>query len=291
MIGTIIVAALEANLATRLDASFSFFDFFLADLALLIPFALAGGSAGGGLMCILEPGRMKTLGEYAEDLRSWPVLARLRMAALVPLLVFASFGWFLTLAHTAHQIFKQPSPMEVGVQLGFLSLAVFLLLLAVAFALYPSLRRVLAWLVQYHQCWVDPTFTGGGAVLLVLGMIGLGIGLGEPNGSSEGLWILGLLKKPAIDWKPLVNGLILATGIYLAPFAFYPVRRRLMTVLPILLITLLPLGVTLHQAHALNQNPSLVIALEEKAPLGGKALALWHRVVTWNREGDSLYHY
>ncbi len=93
-------------------------DVFAADLAVLLPFALAIGLVIGAVCVLLEPDRPQAPQEHLAALRTQPMLTRARTAALLPLAVLATFGWCVASAHVARHLLSTGTPLVAGAKLA-----------------------------------------------------------------------------------------------------------------------------------------------------------------------------
>src|SRR5207253_2115892 len=66
---------------------------------------------------------------------------------------------------------------------------------------------------------LDPTITGGLAVMLVVFVMIIGVATGDTGGNGGVLGIFGVLKRPELDLRPVANALVIALGAWLAPIA------------------------------------------------------------------------
>ena len=105
--------------------------------------------------------------------------------------------------------------------MGLASVALFLAMVAVATALLPLTRRILAVGSDSVPQLLDPVVTGGAALAVVLLLFAIGIALGDTGGEGRGiLGIFGVLKREELDLRPVANAALLAGGAYIAPIAF-----------------------------------------------------------------------
>ena len=72
-----------------------------ADLGILFPVAMGVAIAVAIAALVLEPGEQKAPGQFFRTLRKGPTIARLRIAAAVPLAILATFAWTVGSAHPA----------------------------------------------------------------------------------------------------------------------------------------------------------------------------------------------
>ena len=260
-------------------------DVYLAEVGVLFPFALGFGLAVGALLLFLEPSRPRAPQEYLAALRLQPVLTRARSAALLPLAILSCFAWCVFSAELARRLLSQGSAVEAGGEIALASMATAGFLFALTFALVLPLRRVLAACASESVRFVDPVSTAGLATGLVVLSVAWGVVAGDAGGNGGGPFgIFGVLKRPELDLMPVLNLAAIGLSAYLAPAAF----AALPTVATVLLalVSVSPIALTAHEAHALNQDFATVRALE-RAPLGKLALAALRQSTDRDHDGAS----
>jgi len=262
-------------------------DVFAADFSVLVPFSLAVGLAVGVLCLFLEPDRPRAPQEYLAAMRAQPMLSRARTAALLPLSVFGAFAWIVASAHVARHLLVSGNPLVVGVELGMTSTALLGMASAGVLALVLPVRRALASLAARNPRFVDPVSMGATACLVVAVALGWGVFAGDVGGNGGGaLGIFGVLKRRELDLGPVVNLAGIVLSAYLAPAAFATLGA--LPTLVLAFVTLAPLGLTVHEATALNDDFPTVRAVEH-AGLGKTAIALLRRLNDRDRDGASPY--
>jgi arylsulfatase A-like enzyme len=258
--------------------------------AVLVPLATLLGASIGTLSILLEPEHARTPGEFFLLARCQPVLVRSRTAAMAPLVIGTATAWCVGTAALARRAFAHPNPLAVGIELGLSSLGLLVLCLAIALALLPPLRRLLASGAPRCPCLLDPVTTGGVALVGALAVLGIGVVVGDPsgNGPTE-LAVFGVLKRSELDLRPVVNLFALGVCAYFAPLAF---AQRPRSWIPAVLATVLVVGsiaATVEQARGLNNKPAVALALERSAPLGKAALTLLRKATDRDHDGFSPY--
>ncbi len=284
------VALVEARVLLQAEPGSHSLDYgslVLADLGVLAPLAVLASVVVGAAAVVLEPARARSPQEHLADLRTQPVLMRSRTAALAPLGILTAFAWCVATAHIARRALAQGSPIGAGTLLAVLSLGTLAALAALGLALLPPTRKLLAACAATRPAFLDPTVTGGAALVLVaLAAIG-GVHAGDVGGDGPGpLAILGVLKRGELDLRPLVNLAAIAMAAYLVPIAL-ATRAPLTRIAVAAILVVAGLAVTAREASVLNANPSLARAIERGAPLGRIALVLDRRATDRDRDGAS----
>jgi choline-sulfatase len=286
----LLVAAVEARSVAAFETGShvpSYGALALADLGVLAPLALVVAMLVGVALLALEPDRQRAPEEHIASLRAQPVLTRSRTAALAPLIVVTGFAWCVATAHIAEQVLANGAPLEAGATLAVASLATLAALSAIALALLPPLRRGLAALAARWPRALDPATTAGIALGVVAAAFAWGVHAGDTGGGGKGvLAIFGVLKRQELDLRPVVNLGAIAMGAYLAPIALAPRAPARRAVLAAVLVAA-ALGVTAHEAFALNEAPAVARDIQRNAPLGRIGLALARRATDRDRDGAS----
>jgi choline-sulfatase len=271
----------------------------VADLGILFPVAIGVACAVALASLVLEPGEARVPGAYFSVLRSGPVVARLRAAATAPLAVFATFAWCLGSAHAGRSALAAGQPTEAGLTVGLASVALLLAMVAVATALLPVTRRVLAIGSGSLPQLLDPLVTGGLALGIVILLFGLGIVIGDTSGDGGVLGIFGVLKREELDLRPVANAALLAGGAYIAPIAF---GRGGLTdsrgqARPALLgagggsflMMLIGFGLCIRASTALDADPLVARGIEKYAPLGKISLSVLRHSSDHDHDGYSAH--
>jgi arylsulfatase A-like enzyme len=163
-------------------------------------------------------------------------------------------------------------------------------LCAIALSLLPSIRRGLASAAARWPRAIDPATTGGAGLVLAVAVLAFGIHTGDTGGQGAGpLAILGVVKRPELDLRPVVDVAAMGACAWLAPLAFGARPARLAWLLAALVGVAAPLGLTVREATALESDPGVARAVERSAPLGRIALALAQRVTDRDHDGASPY--
>jgi choline-sulfatase len=284
-----LVEARAARLAAGTSASTpSYLALTLADVGVLAPLALVAALAVGVFAIFLEPDRACAPAEYLARLRDEPVLTRSRTAALAPLAIVGAFLWCLVTAHLGEGALAEGAPLASGLRLAASSLGALVGLGVVVLAAMPTLRRLLARAAARLPWFLDPVVTGGGALLLVGVALAVGIATGDTGGGGGTFGVFGVLKRSELDLRPLVNLLAIAVGAYLFPIAL-AARATSWSAAFATFLAVLPLGLTIRAATAMNREPALARAVEHGASLGKIALAGLRHATDRDHDGASPY--
>jgi arylsulfatase A-like enzyme len=262
----------------------------LAELGVLAPLAtLLGLGVGVGLL-FLEPGAAVSPTARIARARAQPVPLRSRTAALSLLSGCTCAGWLVVTAHGARRLLADGSPVAAGMALAATSLAWMIAFGALTLALLPLVRRGLSAGASRFPFVVDPAANGALGVALGLSVVALGVVSGDTGGEGAGpLSIFGVLKRGELDLRPLAELAVIAACAWLAPLVL---RGRPAKLLPLLLAVMLigvPLGVTVHEARALERDPAAAQVIERQAPLGRIGLALARKATDRDHDGASPY--
>jgi arylsulfatase A-like enzyme len=260
----------------------------LAELGVLAPLALALGSVVAGAALFLEPKRPLAPSERLAAARAQPVLARSRTAALAPLVCGVATVWLLTAAQVARRVLAEGQPKAAGLALAVTSVEVLLGLSAAGLALLPPVRRGLASAAARWPRAIDPAVTGGAALGVCLCIVALGVYVGDAGGDgAPAIGILGVLKRPELDLRPLVDLAAIAACAWLAPLALMGRSARPLAWVVALASIVGCLFVTVRESSALERTPGIARAVERYAPLGRIGLAIARRATDRDHDGVS----
>jgi arylsulfatase A-like enzyme len=258
-----------------------------ADFGILAPLAMALGAAASLTSLVLEPDApLRFVGLIAAARRA-PVLARSRMAAASLLGVVVAFSWTVVTAHLARGCLRHGAPQSSGFALAAMSTGVLLGFLAVACALLGPVRRLLALTASAWPSSIDPAVMGCLGAVGAATALGLGLWLGDTGGGGQTpLAIFGVLKRPELDLRPVVEaGALLASG-WIGPLLFGTAPRVVGAAIAVAIVGG-SAAVTMRQATALNADPSEARAIEAAAPLGRIALVLDRTATDRDHDGAS----
>jgi choline-sulfatase len=285
-VGAAIVAVVEAQESLRAHTA-SALSVTACDFAVLAPVAIAISLAFGLLHVYLEPRAPRSPSEILLAIRTEPVLARSRTAAIAPLAVIASFVGMLVIAHAARGLLSLGRAPGVGLEVAALSAFVLLGGSVVVLALVSPVRRALAYGAARMPRLLDPVFTAGVALAVVVALFVYGLRTGDAGGDgSSALAIFGVLGRAELDLRPLFDvSAIVACG-YLFPMALARGRSKVLSVVVAAALVMGSLGWTVYQADALNRAPAVVRALEH-APFGHIALGALRHATDRDKDGAS----
>ena len=269
---------------------------FMAELGLLSPLAVGIGLALGVLTLMLQPKEAASPLRTLAELREAAVLDRLRAAAALPIAIFASFVWCVACAHLARVSMGAGEPVEAGLTIGACAVGALVVCGAVALAILPVFRRLLALGSAAVPRLLDPAVTGGVALVVVGSLFALGISRGDTSGAGGGiLGIFGVLKRSELDLRPVLNAAIIALGAFVLPIALsrHADERSAKDPRPLvgaafgLLLHVAMIVLCVRAASHLGDAPELALALEKHAPLGKPSLALLRRATDRDKDGFS----
>jgi arylsulfatase A-like enzyme len=290
---TLIVALAEARQTASAFAGIHaprFAALVWADIGVLAPITMGIGLFVGALSIFLEPGRPLLPIERIAAFRVEPVSARSRTAAIALLGTLIAAAWLFVTAQTARAALGHGAPIASGCALAVTSLAWLLGLGACGLVLLSPLRRGLASLASRWPRAIDAPTLAGAAAAVALALIGTGVLVGDTGGGGTGpLAIMGVLKRPELDLRPVIELSAVAFCAWLAPFALLGQPPRLAAFVVALAAVLAQCALTLREAFALEAEPSVARALEHEAPLGKIALAVVRSATDRDHDGTSPY--
>jgi choline-sulfatase len=295
-LGALFVAlfeAWEAGRETSGSHAAGFVVLALADVGVLAPVAAGVGMAVGVVSTFLEPERPVAPAERIVALRAESELDRSGAAATALLAGGVAAAWLGTTARSAAGLVGGGSPAAAGAALAVTSLVSLGGFGALALALLPSVRRGLGSAASRFPSAIDPALAMGVGLLLTAAVVVLGVCTGDTGGRGSGpLSVFGVLKRPELDLRPIVELSIIAVCAWLAPLAL-PVPRHGTRRWPPLSIALAfvvaPLAVTVYEAQALERDLRVARAVEQYAPLGRIALAMVRKATDRDHDGASAY--
>jgi arylsulfatase A-like enzyme len=291
--GAVIVALVEAHQTLRAVAGGhapAFTALAAADLGVLGPLAVAVGLAIAAASLFLEPGRQRGPSERVAALRAQPVLARSRTAAIALLGCCGASAWLLATAHSGRLALSSGAPVAAGGALAVTSVGWLMALAAIAVALLPSVRSGLAAVASRWPRAIDPATMCGLGLLLGVGVVAIGVAAGDTGGEGPGpLAIFGVLKRPELDLRPVVDLAAIAACAWLAPLSLGDRPARATALALALALVAFPLALTVHEARALERDPAVARAIEGHAPLGRVGLALARKATDRDHDGASPF--
>jgi arylsulfatase A-like enzyme len=291
--GALIVSLVEAQQAARAVAGGNapaLGALAAADIGVLGPLAAVVGLAVAAASLFLEPERQRAPTERLAALRAQPVLVRSRTAAIALLACLCASAWLLATAHSARMALRSGAPMAAGGALAVTSVGWLVALAAIGVALLPSVRGALASAASRWAPAIDPATTCAAGLVLGAGAVAIGVATGDTGGEGAGpLAIFGVLKRPELDLRPVVDLAAIAACAWIAPLSLGGKPARPVALLLALAIVAAPLALTVHEAVALEREPSIARALEREAPLGRIGLALERKATDRDHDGASPF--
>jgi len=269
----------------------------VAELGLLFPVAVGVGLGVGVLALLLSPERAHNPLSTLAELREGAVLDRLRAAAALPLAIFAIFAGTILSAHVGRLAMAAAEPAEAGLTVGVGSVGVFVVCGAVALAVLPLFRRLLALGSESLPQLLDPAVTGAGALVVVALLFAFGIAKGDTGGDGGVLGIFGVLKRSELDLRPAASSAIIAAAAFAAPIAMAklpvvdgrgrPDPRPLGAAALGLVVHAVMFVLCIDAGSRLGDEPVVTRALEKHSPLGKMALALLRKMTDHDKDGFS----
>jgi arylsulfatase A-like enzyme len=268
----------------------------VSELGLLSPVSFGIGGAIGVLALLLQPKAAESPFRMLAALRNGPALDRLRAATTLPLSILAFFAWCVASAHVARISMGAGKPAEAGLTIGAGSVAALIVAGAVALAVFPLFRRLLAIGSESIPQLLDPTLTGSVALVVVVLLFGTGIAAGDTSGAGGGvLGIFGVLKRRELDLKPVADAALIAVGALVIPIALSPGEhgprrpdpRSLGGAVAGIALHGVMFVLCLHASTHLGDSPIVVRAIEKHSPLGKPSLAFLRRATDHDKDGFS----
>jgi arylsulfatase A-like enzyme len=291
--GALVVSVVEAHSALLTLPAYrapSFEAMVLAEQSVLAPLAALLGVGVVVASIFFEPERPLAPSERIARMRSEPVLARSRTAALAPLVCLVAAVWLVVCAQTGRAALAQWSPMAAGGVLATASLAWLLFLGGLGLALMPVLRRGLASAASGWPRAIDPATTGAIGLALAAVVIAVGVSVGDTGGDGAGpLAVFGVLKRQELDLRPVIDLLAIAACAWLAQLALGGYAARPIPAALALAVVLASCLVTVEQATALEREPAAALIVEAHAPLGRIALGIARKLTDRDHDGASPY--
>lgn len=283
-----LVALLEARHAADVDHELpAAAALFPAELGLLAPLVLGLGLAVAVATLYFEPRELESPREHLRRLQTLPVLSRSRVAAIVPLVIVASFTFVVVAAHLGKARLSEGKPGEAGVLLGAQTLGLLVVLGALVLALAPPLRKLLAHAAEKHTSLIDPVVTGALALVLVTVLFAVGVSTGNTSGEgAHALAILGVLKRAELDLTPVSHALLLMVGAYALPVLLRHVKGVTAPALG-LLLALGCVAQSARDAKDLDARPEVARGLARYASLGKIGLGVLRKVTDRDHDGAS----
>lgn len=288
----------------------------LGELGLLFPVALGVGGTVGVLTLLIQQresgaraphgnGNGNGNGSSANPLRLLTTLRegsaelRLRAASVIPVVIFAAFGWTVATAHVARIAMANGKPAEAGLTVGLGAIGALIAFGALALALLPLFRNLLAVGSKSIPQLLDPALTGSVALILVGLLFVGGIFAGDASGADGGmLGIFGVLKRQELDLRPVANAGLIALGALVTvlgmgrlpaidPRTNRPDSRPMIGGAIGAVLQLILFGLCIRAASSIGEPMTVVRGIEKHAPLGKKALAFLRVATDHDHDGFS----
>ncbi len=293
LLGACVVAFVEAGVALQAAGVTSIrglVELASAELGVLAPATLCVGGGIAVVSIFLEPRGPRGPTEHFDAIRAEPVLSRSRTAALAALVSIAGAIWLVAVAQAGRWFLSRGAPMASGVGLAVVSVAALVALGCAVLAGLPPLRRALAMAASSWPGALDPVMTGTIGLALGALMVLLGACLGDTGGDGPTpLAIFGVLRRRELDLRPIVNLGVICLCTWAAMWVARGRATGLLRPATALVLVAAVLRLTVHEARALETDPTYATSIERYAPLGRIALALDRRVTDRDGDGASPY--
>ncbi len=251
----------------------------LACAGLVMPMALVLAVFVTVLSMLLHPDSAPSLLRLPQKLRPLDIRRQARLAVILGVTPLAISSWLLLVARAALPLLgsNAASPV-VGTLLAAMSVGLGLLVAApvLAVARYVGVRL--------RQTPPDPVRWGLVGALLGIVPLAVAVATGPTSGAGSAFAIFGVFKRPELDLRAPCMLLMMALSGYLLPS-----RLRAMRWPWLVLIVLLPLGLTVRAATRGLDSRDVALALERSAPLSRMALGALRRATDRDRDGFSQY--
>ena len=273
-LGLLLVATLDCRYANRAG---HFGARWLADVGLLAPLALL-------LTCAFTVARLFFHRGAAPAPRAafaaWRAnaAARAGISALWLLAPVALALWLVAAANLATRLLgADVTTRAAGGAMALSALALLWIGIQLLASCSEALSRV-PWVQKQHPAWAALTGVGAAALLL-----GYAIATGTPSGVGGALAVFGVFKRPELDLRAPGLLAVLALSAYAVP---HPKRR--MAAFAALLLSALPLALTLRAARSGLDQRALALSIERDAPLGKILLGVLRKRTDHDHDGFAL---
>jgi choline-sulfatase len=255
-------------------------ELFVALWGLLVPLGLAVGLAVGVLSWLIHPRAEPSLASYATRIREAAAGRPADIAAVLPLSLVGLFVWATASAQLARIVLSiEASAFAVALCLSLGSLLLAAGLSLVVLAVTPWLRKQLARAYGTVPGCVDPVVSLMVACGLVALVVLFGAYSGDVSGNGGFFGIYGILRRQELDLRLPFGLLLLSASAFLLPW-----RLRGLSTVPALLLSLVPLLLTMRSAVSLNDHADMARLIERSAPLSSRPLKSFRRLS--DRDGD-----
>jgi arylsulfatase A-like enzyme len=259
-LGLLLVTTIDCAYARRSE---QFFARWLADVGLLAPLAVLCVGFTASVRLFFHGGETPQPGAFFDVLRAKNKHERAEISALFLLSPLTFVCWLIAVANLATRLLgSEVSARAAGAAIALSALGLFWVLAQLLAAVCDELGNLL------RTQRIEPTQALLLGLLLSALLVGYAIASGAPSGSGGVLAVFGVFKRPELDLR--ASGLLLVLGLagYLTP---HPRRRA--AAFGVLVLSVLPLALTVRSArHGLDQR-SVALSIEREAPLGKIALA------------------
>ena len=271
---------------------------FLADLGVLMPIAVFV-TAVVGAVNLVEPMLVAPLVVDIEAVGNRG--GRGLIAGIVPIVVLGIFLWAIGISHVAAAGMgtDTKSSTEVGLVIGVGSLALALLGIVTGFAFLPLATHGFGKLQAVLPAAADARVTGAVALVACLSLATLGVLTGNSSGIGGApiVGILGVLTRPDLDLRPVIELFLVALTAWVTPRLTIGnhhhdarARARLLGRVAAaggVIAVFVQGALCVRAGTALNAEPAVADGLERSAPVGRIALAFLRKLTDRDHDGYS----
>ncbi|HEY5960049.1 MAG TPA: sulfatase-like hydrolase/transferase, partial [Polyangiaceae bacterium] len=276
----LVVAPIEAMFAQRAAMnSASLWQLTLACAGLLVPLCLAIGAIVATISVLLHPDAPPSLGRLRQQLRPSDIRRQARLAVILGIAPLATAVWILAVARASLPLLGSiASPQVIGTLLAAVAVGLGLL------AAVPVLALARYAGVRLRQHPPDPVRWGAIGIGLGLVPIIVAVATGPTSGAGSAFAILGVFKRPELDLRAPCLLLSIALVGYLLPSRIGGLQPKWL-----LLVAMLPLGLTYRAAARGLDVRKVGLAVERGAPLSRAVLNVARRLTDRDQDGFSRF--
>lgn len=246
---------------------------------LIVPLALLLAIGVAALSMLLHPDSSPSLGRLPQKLRPSDIRRQARLAVILAVSPVAISAWVVLVARAALPLLgSNAAPEGVGTLLAATAVGLGLLVAApvLAIARYVGVR------LRHNP--PDPVRWGVVGALVGIAPLAIAVATGPTSGAGSVFAVFGVFKRPELDLRAPCMLLIVALVGYLLPS-----RLKAIRLVWLVLIALLPLGLTVRAATRGLDNRSVALAVERGAPLSRIAIGALRRTFDRDHDGFSKY--
>ncbi|MBI5532311.1 MAG: sulfatase-like hydrolase/transferase [Deltaproteobacteria bacterium] len=287
-IACVVVALIDAALAlgslTDRSRAPGLLQLWLADLGLIAPAALASAFAFACGAIAVHPGGVATWSGLRAWLKPESERDRVGRGIVAPLVIVGLGAWIVSTANLSRTLMSRvelarASGAAIGAAAVLSGLVVVALVLIASAGLIETVSARSSGLAS-----LKPSLTLPAGIAVSAAVLAWGIASGTTSGDGGMLGIFGVLKRPELDLK--APGLLLLAGLFAWGAGTW---LRKLWAPAALVIALLPLGLTVRTAKALDDDTRSGATIEGYAPLGRPCLRLARKLTDRDHDGAARY--